>query len=225
VSQALFLVRLRSVFRVREIYSVRVDRLPAEALFSSRTNAEHYIATQPQIAHNPFARTLASIHVVPPSIYLDGGYEHAATYRSYDWNWLMDRIQHSGVELPDECGWNPEIWPLWWDVVTIDQSDAEKAAFREHLELPNWGENPFRMADILAGDRLELFYMVPLEMLVQQVTDLGLDLPKDPNNTTELIWEHWWNQNAARMTDKQKITLWQLLDPEPCEIIEVEFER
>jgi hypothetical protein len=229
MSQTLYLVRLRSVFRVREIYDVRVDRLPAEALFATREAAESYIATHLPLAHNPFARMEHTLSVESQGQFIvTSEYEgETPVTQFYEWLPLLGHIQEAGVELPDECGWNPDVWPLWWDIVTSEMSCEEKDNFRVRLGLPNWAENPFAVADFDIGlQTLGLFYKIALADLRALIQNWDTPLPNLPPPFTlsvnDLVW--WWEHNAPHMTDEQKAALWRLLDPQPWEIVEVELE-
>jgi hypothetical protein len=233
MSQTLYLVRLRSVFRVREIYDVRVDRLPAEALFSTREAAEGYIKTYLPLAHNPFARTSGSLSVSVDGNFLTTYEENAenspAVYYC-DWNRFRERLQRAGIESPEECMLNPA---LWWDDVRARETPEQVAHLRELLEIPDWGDNPFEVADVYPYERLEFSYFVPMIRLMILIRQLGLETPKIAEPLPE-SWQSlwgaesrlvsWWDETAPRMTDEQKAALWRLLDPQPWEIVEVEFE-
>lgn len=229
MSQTVYLVRLRAVFRLCEIYDVRVDRIPPEAIFASRTAAEHYTQTQLPLSHNPFARTNESFFVDEGRINFDPYTSEEATSRHYDPSVFLERLAQAGIEPPDDWDYEPKSWALWWEVATLEMSPEQKAKLRQDLELPDWSENLFERALVSLYDDIALSYMVPLDMLEECATRWGLTPPYivaphslHSERATSLV--HWWDQNAPKMTDEQKADLWRLLDPQPWEIVEVELE-
>jgi hypothetical protein len=234
MSQALYLVRLRSVFRVREIYDVRVDRLPAEALFATRQTAEEYVATHQPITYNPFARTdeTMSVDLERGMICVDFYDQDKSTSRVLDCFLFTERLAQAGIELPDEWDQEPRTWGLWWDVITLNMKAQECDELRRQLELPTWSDNPFTRTFIyLDQGAIHLSYAIPLAALNDLVTGYGLTLPELSERTgsdfraAEISLVSWWDETAPRMTDEQKAALWRLLDPQPWEIVEVELEE
>lgn len=234
MSQTLYLVRLREVFRLREIYDVRVDRIPPEAIFATRQAADSYTKTHLPLANNPFARTNETLFVKPEEgmIYVDmlGGDD--ATSRCYDYFTFIERLVQEGIDPPDDWDFEPKTWGQWWDVVNRGKDSKQKSEIRQRLQLPDWGENPFTRARVTIAEDVCLTYTVPLVELNNLIHSWGIIPPEIAQSTGSWhdLWAaedslvNWWDENAPRMTDDQKAALWRLLDPQPWEIVEVELE-
>lgn len=219
MSRSLFMVRLREGLRVRFDYDVRVERTKPHAIFSTRTQAEQFVHSHMPTDCNPFARDIEAL-------YIDVGSQKIVINEDDDllkWrcNWLdiVDVIQDAGANLP-EVRW-PEGWEPWWDTLTPEQ----QAKLRLSLDLPNWSENPFTMAEIYIERDFEMDYAVPLGLLDKLITEWGCTLPafreeEALEKNIELL-VRWWEENTPQMAEEQKTAIWRLMDLQPFEIVEV----
>ncbi|MBB6048910.1 hypothetical protein [Armatimonas rosea] len=217
MSQTLYLVRLRSVFRVREIYDVRVDRILPQALFASQDAAEHFVQTNIPIEHNPFLRDgLWSVNVGTDWI------DFMEILWERDLTWFLEKLQEIQLPSPEVYQWD---WTLWWCEVTKNLKEQDKSRLCAWLELPPWGESLFAPESyyISMDGYVRLWYGIPLSKLIEYLTSHGLSLPDMLSGTKN--WEFWWDETGPRMTDEQKAALWRLLAPQPWEIVEVELEK
>lgn len=221
MSQTLYMVRLREVLRVRFDYYVRVERTKPHAIFSARSQAEQYILSHTPIDCNPFARDIEAffIDIENQKITIHEYEEDSPTQWQCSWLDVVDAIQDAGAKMPDVV-W-PEGWEPWWDTLTPSQ----QLQLRLALELPEWSENPFTMADIYIEGDFYMSYAVPLCLLDKRVSEWGLILPVFTEakafGENERRMVRWWEENASQMTEEQKTSLWHLMDLQPFEIVEV----
>jgi hypothetical protein len=215
----IFLARLRRERRyVSHIYDKEpsrrfVERHPEARIFASHPSAERYVA-QATPTTNPFCLA-------------EGCFEEDSLLFSYSngalpMATLIATIDAAGLAPP--LWWDEATWEPWWDQVRHERGDIGLDALRAQLGLPNWGENPFRQAQLsYSADMLYLYYPLPYRTL-QALTEEATLTPLPAPQSRRVLWEIWWDENAPRMTDEQKAVLWRLLDPEPWEIVEVELE-
>jgi len=139
MSQVLYVVRLREVFRLREIYDVRVDRLPPQALFSSLKLAENFISTKIPIEHNPFRRNSEwCINEEEGWIYLIGSWDyHLHLPYEIHLSSLIMLVTECQLPLPDVPS-GAKNWEFWWDENAPTMTDDQKAALWRLLDPQPW---------------------------------------------------------------------------------------
>jgi hypothetical protein len=95
---------------------------------------------------------------------------------------------------------------------------------RKILELPNWGENPFRNAHVSyrsdAPGELYLVFAPAVEWLYEFAKSCQFP---EPERTSKGI-HAWWTTHFPLMTPEQQRALWNWFDPEPFFITEIELE-
>lgn len=244
MSRLLFGVRLRTSHRLYPAHwpeSQSFIHRPTrnyEALFATCAEAEDYADTHVPIEANPFGNnyelTLRQGHLL-------------RRYRSPHWITEGNYIQHdgSGLSISELCqtikeeGYSPpEIaaycsrsdWKKWWEKTMQHLTVAEKQLLQQQLGLFTSSTNPFHSPyiQITEGQNNEVWidlvgiHVIPLERFTELIAPYELR-PEDRWGNLSPSLYSWWEANRSQMTDAKKEQIWDLVDPFPYEIIEVEL--
>lgn len=242
MSRLLFTVRLRTSHRLypthwSEPQFIHRPTKNYEALFVTRSEAEDYADTHVPVDVNPFGNN--------HELTLRNG-QFLRRYRNPDWITDSNYAMHDGTGLSvcDLCwaikraGYSPPgmahycsriDWLEWWEQTTQHLALREKQRLQQQLGIFTASANPFNSPYIqMTPDQDDVWidltgiHIIPLERLSELIAPYELR-QHDRWGSLDPGLYSWWEANRSQMTDAKKEQIWDLVDPYPYEIIEVEL--
>lgn len=237
-SKSLFQVRLRKAHRIYRSWECpRVDR-PAremEAVFTTFSEAQHFIAQNVPVYTNPFGKNY------------ELGINDGVLSRSYilpEWQNIPQPLRIHGCDLASSiraANLEPPFsasccdlaeWEDWWSDTTWGMAQYEIEQLKHRLGISVLCQNPFRWAYVFQVSEhsydtcieFSNYHMVPLTELQNLVQSFSLTITEiSKSHQSNRILFLWWETNASKLTDSQKAEIWKPVDPYPYEILEVEL--
>jgi hypothetical protein len=189
---------------------------PYLSVYKNKENAEKYIQTIIPRIIPPFFNIIV--------IEVNDWHINKDYHTNVQWSKPLEFLQNylNILNLPEpDYWWDDENLIVWWEIIYSTHDADTIKHIRQKLELPDWGENPFKNGNVYTEpENITIDYYPPLSWLFDFAKDCGFPAPE---RTSEGI-HAWWTEYFPQMTPEQQRALWNWFDPEPFIITEIELE-
>jgi hypothetical protein len=222
--QKLYAVQLKPGYRFVLRDHNHYDRMelfgmPYVAVFKSRKQSDDFMRTViPQINPNFSNVRTNKTHLINETHLI----ADCSTQTQWSQKLEVFLVHLTEFNLPEpDYLWGDEELVNWWDIICATHDAKSIEHIRQTLQLPHWGENPFRNASVYTDpDNLILDYYPPLAWLSDFAKACQFPVPILVPSCIQI----WWTEYFPQMTPEQQRALWRWFDPEPFFITEIELE-